>query len=65
MPMMGIIYKSILRVALLRTFVIAGCICSQSLSGGLGMVSELASLLGVRERPDSVEAAMSPGKRRR
>jgi hypothetical protein len=66
MPMMGIKYKSILKVALLRIFGIAGCSCSlaKPLPRGLRMKSELASLLSVRGLPDSVDAAMRPRKRR-
>jgi len=56
MPMMGMRYKSILRVALLRIFVFAGCIGSQSSprSGRLGMTS----LLDLRKGLDSAGATM-------
>jgi hypothetical protein len=65
MPKMGIKKKSILKVALLRIFMFVGSTCSLSSPHRLGMMSELASLLSVRERPDSDEGAIRPGGRRR
>jgi len=58
MPTMGMRQKSILRVALWRTFVSAALFCSRSSPRKLWMISEVFSLLGEGEGLEPIEVSM-------